>query len=154
VNSLQIERQQVATRLAGRPRNSKALQREYVKLTARMIAQNMGTNMDDRIASDLSYHAGRAALWFDRVVYATDSNVRKTALESGQWHLAKMKELADQPPAPVDTPAIPSDRPCAEVNPVLWAYFSRVTGRNGDPSAVWSEADVVQCLDGKLPDRR
>ena len=120
----------------------------------------METANDNRLTL-LWVHLDQAARWADRAVWGASMN-KEFCSEQMLNSLRKatdvlgLRLVASEPTvsrAPVETAPIPSDRPCAEVNPVLWAYFSRVTGRNGDPSAVWSEADVVQCLDGKMSDR-
>ena len=38
--------------------------------------------------------------------------------------------------------AMPSLKPCAEANPVLWRLFCNVTGRQHDDAPHWTEQDV------------
>lgn len=116
--------------------------------------RNMETANDNRMAL-LCVHLDQAARWADRALWGASMNKEfcSEQMFNSMQKAAEILGLHMVSRAPVETAPVPSDRPCAEVNPVLWAYFSRVTGRNGDPSAVWSEADVVQCLDGKLSDR-
>ena len=58
------------------------------------------------------------------------------------------KSLSENTPSPMPTgPEVPSTEPCAYINPRLWLYFCKRTGRDAMPSEVWSEADVVQFLE-------
>jgi hypothetical protein len=41
---------------------------------------------------------------------------------------------------------------CSEVNPKLWAIYCALKNRPNDPSFVWTEADVVQAIDGMFSD--
>ena len=51
-----------------------------------------------------------------------------------------------------DTPDMPSDVPCREINPKLWTEFQKImlkfTGHM--PTVNWSEAEVVQWIDLEL----
>lgn len=61
--------------------------------------------------------------------------------KAGEAFYAAVNSLA--PPSP----PIPSNKPCCEVNPKLWADFCRAKKRANEHNDVWSEADVVQFFD-------
>lgn len=50
-------------------------------------------------------------------------------------------------------PDVPRNEPCFEVNPALWAFFCKLTGRESAPSFVWTESDVIQWLDTEGPEK-
>jgi hypothetical protein len=51
-----------------------------------------------------------------------------------------------------DTPDMPSDQLCAEVNPSLWLQFQKAMIKyvGHVPTVNWSEAEVVQWMDLEL----
>ena len=51
-----------------------------------------------------------------------------------------------------DTPDMPSDERCVDINPKLWAKFQKAMLRytGNMPTVYWTEAEVVQWLDLEL----
>lgn len=53
-----------------------------------------------------------------------------------------------------DLPDEPRFEPCSEVNPQLWAIYCALKNRPNYNSFVWTEADVVQAIDGMFANEK
>ena len=53
-----------------------------------------------------------------------------------------------------DLPDEPRGELCSEVNPKLWAVYCALKDRPNSSSYVWTEADVVQAIDGMFANEK